>query len=707
MIAGDLSLERRAPLSRWQRVRALLICALFTIAFAVVFAFQAGQEPPILVTGQVSSKTILAPDRVTFASQIETTDARAKAEATVQDVYDPPNAEIAREQLRLATRVFDHIDSVRHDPYSNADQKLEWVRSIPTVTVPTLTLTRTLALDENNYHRVVSETLYVLEVTMRGEIRPNLLPAEYLRIPTRVSLAFSAEQADLVTQWARTFVIPNTFLNPQRTNDLRTLARDRVGAVYRTIEKGEAVVREGEVITPLAIEALEELGILRPRPVTEDYAGPALLAVLLVLMLLAYLVRLRPALFARTRVLLLIVFLILLFAIGAKLAVSDPMVLLYLYPISAAVMLIAVLVDSIVALGAAMVLALTMGFLAHNSLEITIYALIGSVIAALNLGRIERLPAILWTGVYIGLANAAVVAIFGVVSHDSDPAMWGQQILAAIANGAVAGLIAIGSLFVLGKLFGITTSLELVDLARPTHPLLQKLLRDAPGTYHHSLVVGQLAEHAAQEIGADSLLVRVAAYYHDVGKTRDPQMFIENQLEGVNIHDSLEPQQSATIVIDHVNRGLALAKKHRLPRRISDFIPQHHGTTLAAYFHRKAVQANSATPTDEKIYRYPGPKPQSREAGLLMLADGVEATTRAERPATPEAIRKIIDRIVNERLRDGQLDECDLTLRDIQKIKDAFFDVLQGLYHARVKYPDAPTPRTIDHNEPPEKMNAS
>ena len=707
MIAGDLSLERRAPLSRWQRVRALLICALFTIAFAVVFAFQAGQEPPILVTGQVSSKTILAPDRVTFASQIETTDARAKAEATVQDVYDPPNAEIAREQLRLATRVFDHIDSVRHDPYSNADQKLEWVRSIPTVTVPTLTLTRTLALDENNYHRVVSETLYVLEVTMRGEIRPNLLPAEYLRIPTRVSLALSAEQADLVTQWARTFVIPNTFFNQQRTNDLRTLARDRVGAVYRTIEKGEAVVREGEVITPPAIEVLEALGILRPRPVTEDYAGPALLAVLLVLMLLAYLVRLRPTLFARTRVLLLIVFLILLFAIGAKLAVSDPMVLLYLYPISAAVMLIAVLVDSIVALGAAMVLALTMGFLAHNSLEITIYALIGSVIAALNLGRIERLPAILWTGVYIALANAAVVVIFGVVSHDSDPAMWGQQILAAIANGAVAGLIAIGSLFVLGKLFGITTSLELVDLARPTHPLLQKLLRDAPGTYHHSLVVGQLAEHAAQEIGADSLLVRVAAYYHDVGKTRDPQMFIENQLEGVNIHDSLEPQQSATIVIDHVNRGLALAKKHRLPRRISDFIPQHHGTTLAAYFHRKAVQANSATPTDEKIYRYPGPKPQSREAGLLMLADGVEATTRAERPATPEAIRKIIDRIVNERLRDGQLDECDLTLRDIQKIKDAFFDVLQGLYHARVKYPDAPTPRPTDYNEPPEKMNAS
>ncbi|MBI4789875.1 MAG: HDIG domain-containing protein [Chloroflexi bacterium] len=706
MIAGDFSLERRGAISRWQFARALLISALLASALAVVFAFQSGQEAPTLVAGQVSSKTILAPDRKSYDSDVQTNEAREKAQATIADVYDPPNAEIAREQLRLASRVFDHMDSVRHDPYSNPEQKLEWVRSIPTVTVPAASITRTLTLDENNYHRVVTETLYVLEVTMRGEIRPNTLAAEYLRIPTRVNLAFSAEQADLVTQWARAFVVPNTFFNAQRTNELRSQAGARVTTIYRTIEKGEAIVREGEVITPLAIEALEELGILRPRAVTEDYAGPALLAVLLVLLLLAYLVRLRPALFARTRVLLLLVFLIVLFAIGAKLAVTDPMVLLYLYPVSASVMLLAVLVDSIVALGAALVLSLTVGFLAHNSLEITIYALVGSAIAALNLGRIERLPAILWTGVYIALANAAVVVIFRVLAHDAAPVMWAQQILAAIANGAVAGLIAIGSLFVLGKLFGITTSLELVDLARPTHPLLQKLLRDAPGTYHHSLVVSQLAEHAAQEVGADPLLVRVAAYYHDVGKTREPQMFIENQLEGVNIHDTLEPEQSATIVIDHVNRGLALAKQHRLPRRISDFIPQHHGTTLAAYFHRKAVQANAATPTDEKLYRYPGPKPQSREAGILMLADGVEATTRAEHPATPEGIRKVIDRIVGERLRDGQLDECDLTLRDIQRIKDAFFDVLQGLYHARVKYPEPPPPRLMDYNEPPEKMNA-
>jgi membrane-associated HD superfamily phosphohydrolase len=176
-------------------------------------------------------------------------------------------------------------------------------------------------------------------------------------------------------------------------------------------------------------------------------------------------------------------------------------------------------------------------------------------------------------------------------------------------------------------------------------------------------------------------------------------------LEGSNIHDTLEPQQSATIVIDHVQRGMELARQHKLPQRLRDFIPQHHGTTLAAYFHRKAVKSNGESPIDERTFRYPGPKPQTREAGILMLADGIEATTRAERPSTPEGIRKIIDRIVNERLRDGQLDECELTLRDIQQIKDAFFDVLQGLYHSRVIYPEAPAPRTADRSEPPEKIN--
>lgn len=687
MIAGDFSLGRRSQLSHWEIARALLIGVGFLLVFAIVFGFR-NDEVPTLVAGQVSRQTILAPERVTFASQFETLEARARAEAAIPDSYDPPNAELAREQVRIAGRFFERMDTVRHDPLLTADQKIAWLRSVPTVTLPSLVLSRTMTIDEPIYHRIVSETLYVLDVTMRDEIRSNSLDVEFARIPSRVSLALSADQADLVTQWTKTFVIPNSSFNAQRTGELRRQARERVGTVYRTVENGEAVIRGGEVVTPQAIEALEALGISNPRAELGDYAGPVLLAALFTVLLSVYLIRLRPGLLSHWRVLTLLAFLIVLAAIGGKLAASDRTILVYLYPLSAAVMLVAVLVDSVVALGAAIILALAMGIVAHNSLEITVYALAGGVIAAMSLGRIERLPAFLWAGVYVALANAAVIAIYRVAMPDSQSTATTQQLVAGLGNGALAGLIAIGSLFVLGKWFGITTSLELIDLERPTHPLLQRLLSDAPGTYHHSLIVGQLAEHAAQRIGADPLLVRVAAYYHDVGKIAEPQMFIENQLGGSNVHDQLQPQESAKIVIDHIQRGLQLARQHRLPRRLLDFIPQHHGTTTAAYFHHKAKQAHPSEILDEATFRYPGPKPQSREAGILMLADGVEAVTRAEHPSTPEGILGLVDRIINERMRDGQLDDSELTLRDIQDTRAAFFDVLQGLYHTRVKYPE-------------------
>ncbi len=692
MIAGDLALQRRVPLSRWQTARALLISVVFAGALAFIHAFESAPEPLRLEPGQASSKTILAPERITFASDIQTREARAKAEAEVKEVYDPPNADLAREQVRAASRVLDYVDSVRHDSYSPPARKLEWVQAIPTVMLPIQTISRTLALDETAYHRVVSEALYVLDVTMRDTIRPSDVSTEYSLVPTRVSLALPAEQADLVTQWAQVFITPNSFLNQARTTEERNRASARVATVYRTVEKGQAILREGEVVTPLAIEALEAVGLMRPRLVVADYVGPALFAALLVVLLSAYVARARPALIAHWRSLLLVVVVILLFAGGAKALGGERTLLRYLYPISAAAMLLAVLVDSATALAAAAALALTLGFFAHSSLELAIYALTGGVIASLSLGRIERLPAFLWSGLYVAAANSAVVAVFRLLARETDLGALGQALLAAVGNGALSGLLALGSLFVFGKLFGITTSLELLDLGRPTHPLLKKLLVEAPGTYHHSLIVSQLAEQAAQQIGADALLVRVGAYYHDVGKTREPQSFVENQMDGVNVHDTLDPKASAAIVIDHVARGVALAKRYGLPERLREFIPQHHGTTLAAYFHRKAIKANGDSPINEADYRYPGPKPQSREAAILMLADGVEATTRAERPTTPEQIRAIIDRIVGERLRDGQLDESDLTLRNIQEIKETFFGVLQGLFHPRVKYPEPEPP---------------
>jgi putative nucleotidyltransferase with HDIG domain len=243
-------------------------------------------------------------------------------------------------------------------------------------------------------------------------------------------------------------------------------------------------------------------------------------------------------------------------------------------------------------------------------------------------------------------------------------------------------------LFLIGPLFDITTTMRLVELGRPDHPLLQRLLREAPATYHHSLMVANLAEQAAERIGADAMLTRVGAYYHDVGKIARPYFFTENQVEGVNPHDRLDPQTSAEVIIDHVRDGLELARRYRLPRRVRAFIPEHHGTNWVSFLYDKAVQlAGDASLVDENDFRHIGPKPQSRETALVMMADACEATVRSTRPSNAEEVAEIVNRIIDRRVADGQLSECNLTLRDLELVRETFVSVLKGVFHPRIQYP--------------------
>jgi len=307
----------------------------------------------------------------------------------------------------------------------------------------------------------------------------------------------------------------------------------------------------------------------------------------------------------------------------------------------------------------------------------------------------------------------------------------GQLALSAIFNGGMSAILTFATFSLLGTLFGITTPLQLMELAHPDQPLLRRLMREAPGTYHHSLVVSNLAEHAAEMIGADSLLTRVSAYYHDIGKAERPYFFIDNQAGRSNIHDELDPWESAQIIAQHVLDGVRLGQQAGLPRRVLDAIPQHHGTMLIKYFYYKALEQNpDANPDD---FRYPGPRPQTKETAILMLADGVEATVRSmaqngalEKVAAAgreisnsdasespmlyndaaslpdDAIAMVVHKIISERIEDGQLDECDLTVRDIARIQEAFVSMLKGIYHPRVRYPEAPkiTAGAVAANQP-------
>jgi putative nucleotidyltransferase with HDIG domain len=430
--------------------------------------------------------------------------------------------------------------------------------------------------------------------------------------------------------------------------------------------------------TILAISAfLDPFGNRLPRA-----AGWYLLAALIVALLLAWIWRFRPQIWNRSNALWLIALLLIGATIALKITAGRP-VLPYVLPTMAVGLLLAVLLDAGTALIVTGILALLGGAIT-GSVEFAAYGLLGGMAGIVLVRRGERFGHFVQAAIAIAIVNIGVVASWALLGN-RDLTGLAELVGAALAAAAGSALAALGSFVVVGTLFGITTSFQLLELANPTQKLLRRLMLEAPGTYNHSLLVGNLAERAAEAIGADPLLARVAAYYHDVGKLDNPIAYIENQAGGENMHDELTPDQSVTLVKAHVAKGIDLAYQYKLPRPIIAFIPQHHGTALISYFHARAQE--QAADVDDARFRHSGPKPQTREAAILMLADSVEASVRSLSEHDEPAIRAMVDRIIRERLEDGQFDECDLTLRDVERIREAFVAQLLGMYHRRVEYP--------------------
>ena len=415
--------------------------------------------------------------------------------------------------------------------------------------------------------------------------------------------------------------------------------------------------------------------------------------------LLAWLWRFRPELWHRTNTLVLLGLLLIVATVGLELT-STRSILPFFLPLAAIGILTAILLDA----GTATILTALVAAMAAvvvSSVELGVFTLLGGLAGIIAVRRGERVQHFIQAAVVMAVVNVLTVAIFGLLGqHDLTGTLqlWG----AALAGAAGSAVAAAGTFAALGNVFGITTAFQLLELGNPSQPLLRRLLLDAPGTYHHSLMVGNLAERAAEAIDADPLVVRVAALYHDIGKLGDPNAFIENQAGRENIHDELQPAESAALIKGHVANGIDLAYQYHLPKALIAFIPQHHGTALMSFFLDKARQqaveeaglrpgtpeaAAAAAGIDELRFRHSGPRPQTREAAILMLADSVEASVRSLESQDEPAVRAMVDRIILERLQDGQFDECDLTLRDVEKIREAFVQQLLGMYHQRIAYP--------------------
>ncbi|MEZ0239559.1 MAG: HD family phosphohydrolase, partial [Chloroflexota bacterium] len=553
-----------------------------------------------------------------------------------------------------------------------------------------------VALDATGWATVRSESARVLDATLRTELRDTEVEETRLRLAGRMAGGLDEAERMLAAELIAPLVVANSSLDLELTETARAQAAAEVTPVRVAIRQGEVIVRNGSPLTAIDIEKIDALGLSETVPDVASLGGWFLLALLVVGLLLAWIWRFRPALWHRNNVLILIGLLL----VGATLALkvtADRPTLPYFLPTAAIAMLLAILLDAstativiaIVALigGAVNGGSLSGGSLSGGSLEFAAYIFLGGVAGLIAVRRGDRLQVFVQAAVAVFVVNALVVTVFSLLgTHDLRGIL--ELWFASAASAAGSGIATVGTFAVLGSVFGILTVFQLLELANPSQPLLRRLLVETPGTYHHSLMVGNLAERAAEAIGADPLVTRVAAYYHDVGKLANPLAFIENQAGGENIHDQLDPEVSAGILKQHVADGIDLAYKSRLPTALIAYIPQHHGTAIMSYFYARAKElAGPGVVVDERKFRHAGPKPQSREAALIMLADGVEASVRSLAARDEPAIRAMVSRIIEERTTDNQFDECDLTLRDLELIREAFVGQLLGMYHTRVAYP--------------------
>jgi cyclic-di-AMP phosphodiesterase PgpH len=668
--------------------RVAIAAGILILALTAILGADVLPETPLDATvGRLATRDIVAPRAMDFVSTAQTDAARLAAMNTVAPQYtftsENAIAIAAAQQVAFENRV-SSIDTT-----FSADLTDEGRASLLKTAVPGLSESARetlVGLDAAGWAAVRTESARILDATLRTQLRDSEVAIRQSQLSGLMAGGLDESERMLAAELISPLIVPNSTFSSELTNAAKAKAADEVDPVTVTIRQGEVIVRNGSQFTATDIEKIDALKLRAPLPDVASFGGWFLLAVLAVAVLLSWIWRFRPGLWHRDNVLVLIGLLVVGATLALKVTAGRPTLPFFL-PTAAIAILLAILLDASIATIVIAVVAVIGGAVNGNSLEFTTYIFLGGMAGIVAIRRGDRLQVFVQAAIAVFVVNALVVSVFSLLGARDLRGIL-ELWFASAASAAGSGIAAVGTFAVLGSVFGILTVFQLLELANPSQPLLRRLLVETPGTYHHSLMVGNLAERAAEAIGADPLVTRVAAYYHDVGKLANPLAFIENQAGGDNIHDQLDPEVSAGILKQHVVDGIDLAYKARLPKALIAFIPQHHGTAIMSYFFARAKElAGPGVVVDERKFRHAGPKPQSREAALLMLGDGVEASVRSLSSRDEPAIRAMVTRIIEERTADGQFDECDLTLRDLELIREALVAQLLGMYHSRIAYP--------------------
>lgn len=687
--------------------------------FLIVVVLLTGAIQFGLMVGEVKEDTYdidlgsLAPETIRATKTIEDTEKteldRMNAEQAVEPIYEYKE-EIKNQRLSYIKLFFEVVNSTKQE-IANLEEEISINEQLDLLneklkSVENEQLEFNLSNDQKRaILAATTEQITTLEVQLLKLVEPVLEQAigeeqvtdrkNQVEVQINNSSTISPLLKSTGIKLARTAIVPTKVLNESKTDEAKKLAVNNVEPTR--IIQGQIIVLEGEVVQSDAYRQLELLGITDGKTPLRPTLGVIVLIGMEMAMMFALFSRAgskEPEMKrVKNMVMTAFVFIISLFIMKLINLVSSEfeVMIAFLYPTAMATILVRLLVHERAAAFVTVLLAGCSGIMFQENyvsvlqMEVALYILFGGFTAILFMRSVEKRSHILQASGIIVLLNLAFMTFYLLMTQTSYGLVEiGFYLSAAIVSGILSGALTMGLLPFFESAFGVLSTLRLIELSNPNHPLLKKLLTETPGTYHHSVMVANLAEAACEAIGADGLLARVGCYYHDIGKTRRPAFFIENQM-GMNPHDSISPQTSAEIIIAHTTEGAEMLRKHKMPQEIIDIALQHHGTSMLKFFVHKMKEEGKEV--DESLFRYPGPKPQTKEIAVISIADSVEAAVRSMKEPTADKISNIIDAIIKDRIADHQFDECDISMKELKKIHGVMCETLNGMFHTRIEYP--------------------
>lgn len=664
--------------------RNLLFIGVFMIAYILIVTAVTPKQYSLEV-GQIPMQDIKAPR--------DTIDEDATREKEEQAVAKVDNQYTQKTEVKNTAEdnIKDLFGKLIDLSSSNASQndKISQLKGIGGITLSDSQYSILLSIPKEDLEGIQQKILSIIDNAYKKNIgedeQTELKPARKNAVNEVEKLNLNADLIGVLGQVVEKQINPNFFLDDEKKQQMINEAKKNVTKVM--IKQNQIIVKEGVPVTQEQLDILSDLGML-DNDKESKYVYVYIILILFLSSILFlqynYVYRNYKDIYNNTKKLVLISVINLgSLALARAVGSFSP----YLIPFACAPMLLTLLLNYKISMFVSVLNIILISAASSFDVQVIIVGVVTSLLGATLLKKMQQRNDLIYSTGYIAIVSAILTLSTGVlISSDFVEVLMKSGF--AIVGGVLSGVLALGILPFLEGSFNEVTTLKLLELSNPNNVLLKKLLMDAPGTYHHSMLVANLAEIASEEVGANSVVTRIGAYYHDIGKTEKPYFFAENQMGGDNPHNTLDPELSAKIIISHVKDGIELAKKYNVPNVIQDIIAQHHGTTLVKYFYYTAKN-NAENPDDikEENFRYSGPIPSSKESGIIMLADSVEAAVRSIKEPNEDKIKEMVNNIVNDKLASGQLNNCDLTMKDIQKIKKCFLTALNGIYHHRVEYP--------------------